>query len=183
MQFRGAQPVFIDVGSFERLREGEPWVGYRQFCMQLLYPLLLRAYKDVPFHPWLRGRLDGIAPQEMRSLLGGRDLRRKGVLGHVALHARMDRRYEERDRREVKGELRSAGFRKELILANVRKLAKLVRGLDWSPPKSVWVSYGERNSYSDADAERKAAFVRELDGRRMIGDLPVGPGSRRRSIH
>ncbi|MGH2812054.1 MAG: methyltransferase, partial [Actinomycetota bacterium] len=29
VQWRGARPVFIDVGSFERLREGEPWVGYR----------------------------------------------------------------------------------------------------------------------------------------------------------
>ena len=42
VQFRGAHPVFVDIGSFERLREGEPWVGYRQFCMLYLYPLLLR---------------------------------------------------------------------------------------------------------------------------------------------
>src|SRR5919198_1673972 len=46
VQFRGAQPVFVDVGSFERLRPGEPWVGYRQFCMLYLYPLLLQAVKD-----------------------------------------------------------------------------------------------------------------------------------------
>src|SRR5205085_5474296 len=40
VQFQGAQPVFIDVGSFEQLREGEPWAGYRQFGMLVLYPLL-----------------------------------------------------------------------------------------------------------------------------------------------
>ena len=51
VQFKGAKPVFVDVGSFERLREGEPWVGYRQFCMLYLYPLLLQAVKDVAFHP------------------------------------------------------------------------------------------------------------------------------------
>src|SRR3954451_5239646 len=27
VQFRGAQPVFVDIGSFERLRPGEPWIG------------------------------------------------------------------------------------------------------------------------------------------------------------
>src|SRR5690349_6709362 len=32
VQFKGAKPVFVDIGSFERLREGEPWIGYRQFC-------------------------------------------------------------------------------------------------------------------------------------------------------
>ena len=42
-------------GSFERRREGEPWVGYRQFCMLYLYPLLLQSAKGVPFQPWLRG--------------------------------------------------------------------------------------------------------------------------------
>jgi len=31
VQFRGSKPVFVDIGSFERLREGAPWVGYRQF--------------------------------------------------------------------------------------------------------------------------------------------------------
>jgi hypothetical protein len=49
VQFKGAKPVFVDVGSFERMREGEAWVGYRQFCMLYLYPLLLQSVKDVPF--------------------------------------------------------------------------------------------------------------------------------------
>ena len=56
VQFGGARPVFVDVGSFERLREGEPWVGYRQFCMLYLYPLLLQSVKDVP--STLAARLD-----------------------------------------------------------------------------------------------------------------------------
>src|SRR3954464_15170446 len=46
VQFKGARPVFVDVGSFERIRAGEPWIGYRQFCMLYLYPLLLQAVKD-----------------------------------------------------------------------------------------------------------------------------------------
>ncbi|HEX2413723.1 MAG TPA: hypothetical protein VHJ37_00775, partial [Thermoleophilaceae bacterium] len=29
VQFKGARPVFVDVGSFERMRKGEPWIGYR----------------------------------------------------------------------------------------------------------------------------------------------------------
>ena len=39
VQWRGTEPVFIDVGSFERLRAGEPWAGYRQFCELNLFPL------------------------------------------------------------------------------------------------------------------------------------------------
>ena len=63
VQFKGARPTFVDVGSFERMREGEPWVGYRQFCMLYLYPLLLQSAKGVPFQPWLRGSIDGLDPR------------------------------------------------------------------------------------------------------------------------
>ena len=73
VQWNGSRPVFIDVGSFERYREGSPWEGYRQFCELQLYPLMLAAWKDVPFQPWLRGALDGISPHEMRNLLSLRD--------------------------------------------------------------------------------------------------------------
>lgn len=41
IQWAGMRPVFIDVPSFEPLRPGETWVGYRQFCEMLLYPLML----------------------------------------------------------------------------------------------------------------------------------------------
>src|ERR671923_475960 len=160
VQWRGSEPVFVDVGSFERLREGEPWAGYRQFCMLFLYPLLLQAWKDVPFQPWLRGRIDGISPKECRNLLSLRDRFRRGSLTHVFLHARLERRYEHRDV-DVKAELKKAGFRKELIVANVNGLERLVSRLQWRPAGSAWSGYGPTTTYSDEDAERKAAFVSE----------------------
>ena len=89
VQFRGATPQFIDLGSFEAWREGEPWVGYRQFCQLFLYPLMLQAYKGVAFQPWLRGAVDGITPEEMAGLFATRDLVRGGVLAHVVLQARL----------------------------------------------------------------------------------------------
>ena len=159
VQFRGARPIFIDVGSFEALRAGEPWAGYRQFCMLFLYPLLLQALAGVPFQPWLRGSIDGITPEQARRLLSGRDLFRRGVFTHVYLHAKLERRYGDRSR-DVKRELRSAGFSKELVHANVRRLHKLVRSLEWQPGGSAWAEYGTTNTYTDEDAERKAAFVR-----------------------
>jgi hypothetical protein len=160
VQFRGARAVFVDVGSFERLRPGEPWAGYRQFCMLYLYPLLLQALKGVRFQPWLRGSLEGITATEMRGLMSVRDRFRRGVPTHVFLHARLERRYADRGG-EVRDDLRRAGFRKALIVANARKLRRLVERLRWDPPAGVWTAYGERNSYSDADVARKEDFVRE----------------------
>jgi SAM-dependent methyltransferase len=167
VQFKGARPVFVDVGSFERIREGEPWVGYRQFCMLYLYPLLLQSLKDVPFHPWLRGSIDGIPPAQMRALLSFRDRFRRGLFTNVFLHARLERRYADRPE-QVKREVKSV-FKKELFVANVRKMRKLVERLTWNPPEGVWTAYGERNSYTDDDARRKDDFVREVATSREWG--------------
>jgi SAM-dependent methyltransferase len=160
VQFKGGRPTFVDVGSFERLREGEPWVGYRQFCMLYLYPLLLQSAKGVPFQPWLRGSIDGITPSQMRGLLSFRDRFRKGVFTNVFLHARLEARYADRPQ-QVKEEVKRV-FKKELFVANVRKMRKLVERLSWDPPEGVWTAYGERNSYTDDDARRKDEFVREV---------------------
>jgi hypothetical protein len=165
VQWRGARPLFIDVGSFERLRRDEPWAGYRQFCMLFLYPLMLQAYKDLPFHAPLRGSLDGIAPAEARALLAGERFR-KGVLSNVLAHARLESRYAGAEGGAVKRDLKRAGFNEELLAANFAKLEKLVRRLEWEPGETAWTGYGEDNTYDAAAADAKAAFVREAAARR-----------------
>jgi SAM-dependent methyltransferase len=177
VQFKGARPVFVDVGSFERMREGEPWVGYRQFCMLYLYPLLLQAVKDVPFQPWLRGSIEGLTPAQMRSLLSFRDRFRRGMFAHVFLHARLEARYADRAE-QVHKEVRRV-FKKELFVANVRKMRKLVERLSWDPPEGVWTAYGERNSYTDEDAQRKDEFVRQVATSRawpLVWDIGANNG-------
>jgi hypothetical protein len=151
VQWRGTRPVFVDVGSFERLVPGEPWAGYRQFCMLFLYPLLLAAYAGIDYRPLLRGRLDGIAPAEAAALLRGRRLRR-GVAAHVLLHARLERRHGGSP--DTRARVREAGFGKQLIEANVRRLERLVRRLEWRPRPGAWTAY------EGTEPERKADFVR-----------------------
>jgi ribosomal protein L11 methylase PrmA len=174
VQFRGSEPVFVDVGSFEELRPGEPWAGYRQFCMLFLYPLMLQAYSGVPYHAWLRGSLDGITPSEARPLL---KLRRRGVLTHVALHARLEARHGATGGGDVKRELKRAGFGKELLDANLRKLEKLVRRLEFEPGRTAWTEYGATNTYSDEEAARKAEFVRGAIGGGLVWDLGCNDGT------
>ena len=177
VQFKGALPTFVDVGSFERMREGEPWIGYRQFCMLYLYPLLLQSAKRVPFHPWLRGSIDGIRPGEMRPLMNFRDRFRKGVFTNVILHAKLEDRYSDKPQ-QVKDEVKRV-FNKELFVANVRKMRKLVQRLEWDPPKGVWTAYGERNSYTDDDAKRKDDFVRQVATSRdwnLVWDIGANNG-------
>ncbi len=178
VQWRGAGPVFVDIGSFERLVGGEPWVGYRQYCMLYLYPLMLQAFKGIEFNAWLRGSLEGIPPGQFRSVLSVGDLLRPGVATHVVLHARLDRRQAARSA-EVKAELRAAGWKSELIRANVRRLRKIVSRLEWRPRGPGWTRYADDRPYTDAAATSKDAFVAHVMGTRRwrsVWDLGCNDG-------
>lgn len=178
IQWRGAEPVFVDMGSFQRLGEGRPWLGYRQFCMLFLYPLMLRAHKAVDFRPWLRGRIEGIPPGECAKLFTLRDWLRAGVFKHVALHARLEARYS--GERDVKQDLERAGFGVELVKANVRAVGKVVERLSWAPRDTAWSGYSQQNEYGEEDAAAKRAFVSEAAATRRwerLWDLGCNDGT------
>jgi SAM-dependent methyltransferase len=158
IQFVGNKPVFIDIASFEALREGEPWSAYRQFCEMFLFPLMLQSYKGVNFQPFMRSRIDGIDVQTAGKLFGFRDRFRKGVFGNVWLQAKLDRRFGGSSE-NVRSSLKSAGFNRELILVNIRKLKKLITALSWEGDGSEWGDYTSFHNYSDEDHAQKEAFI------------------------
>ena len=179
VQWRGVQPVFIDIPSFEPLEEGQPWVGYRQFCELFLYPLMLQAYKGTDFRPWLRGRLDGISAGALRPLLSARDLLRPGVIMHVVAQNALQRRYSGQSS-NVRGTLAQAGFDKSLIVRNALNLRKIVSGMTPGGSKTEWSDYARTHSYGEADFDAKCAFVRHAAGHRRwrrVWDIGCNTGT------
>ncbi|HEX5613747.1 MAG TPA: class I SAM-dependent methyltransferase [Acidimicrobiia bacterium] len=156
VQFRGALPTFIDVGSFEPATG--PWPGYRQFCMTFLYPLLLQAHLGIAYQPYLRGAVNGLEPRDVAGMFKGLRKWRKGVFRNVVLHAAADKRVTT-STEQMKRQLNSAGFGVELAKATTSKLLKLVRKLDVGKRNTTWADYRDTCSYSDADALAKQAFV------------------------
>ncbi len=178
VQWKGATPVFVDIASFYRRKEGEPWVGYRQFCQMFLYPLLLQAYRDVPFQPWMRGNIDGMDAEVCLNLLSARDYLRGGVLAHVYLQAKAQKAYNSTTR-DVRADLNNAGFDKRIIKANAERLRALVAGLEWKPKQSVWSDYLKCGHYEASDAAQKHDFVRTVAATRewkMAWDIGCNVG-------
>lgn len=181
LQFRGAAPVFIDVGSFEAYGGG-PWAGYRQFCQTVLFPLLLQAHRNVSYRPLLRGQVNGVEPVQMRALMGGRDLMRTGVLKHVVLHSAVDARSAGKGdgSRATAEKLRDSGYSDAVALAAARNVGTLVRRLRWKPGESHWTTYQQTSTYTDDERQQKAAFVSEALARqasRLVLDLGCNDGT------
>ena len=168
IQWLGTRPVFIDIGSFKVADPGEPWAGYRQFCEMFLYPLFLQAYKDVPFHPWLRGSLEGVEAGHLNSLMSARDRLRPGVFTHVYLLSRLQ-----------------SGFSVELIKHNVKRIRRIVERLTWSRARSTWSNYVHCNTYEQVDRERKKQFILRAAGskhRSCVWDLGCNTGEYSRAV-
>lgn len=178
MQFRGAQPVFIDIGSFEPVAAG-PWIGYRQFCQSFLYPLLLEAHLGVPFQRFLIGHLEGLEPSEMRRIFTGRKRFRKGVFKHVFLHSVAESNVTGGGR-DIQRDLGKQGFSKELTKATAKKLSQLIGSLRSRRADSGWKSYRETCSYSDADRDAKEQLVTSVVESRdlnLVWDLGANDGA------
>ena len=178
IQWLGVRPIFIDVASFVRWQPGQPWTGYRQFCRMFLYPLFLQAYKGVAFHPWLRGRLDGIAADECRRLLSWRDVFRPGVLAHVVANSQLEQRLANTPR-DIRQELHDARFDPKIVANTVAGLTGLVSRLQWGRRSSAWTEYVSQNSYGQDAALAKERFVETIlntPRRRLVWDLGCNTG-------
>jgi ribosomal protein L11 methylase PrmA len=175
VQFSDGKPVFIDVGSFEPYRKGEPWIGYRQFTRQFLFPLMLRAWIGIPHQIWLRGDMEGPTAAQMKQLLSAGKRMKPSALMHVSLQARMEERM---SGESVRGDLAEAGFNAEMILANVRKLRSLVESMTWDPSIEGWSEY-HSCTHVGRDRETKGQFLQtvlERHGARLVADLGANDG-------
>ncbi len=177
VQFRGFRPVFLDVLSFAPLAPGDPWAGYNQFCRMMLYPLMLEAYKQVPFQPWLRSELEGIDPVVFSRMFRGLERLRPGVLTHVSAQAYLQRKYSHADH-SVRDEVTSAGVTPAMIARNVKGLKKLVSRLRPAQEMTTWSDYS-RSHYQPGALALKETFVRDAAaGRRLnlVWDLGCNDG-------
>lgn len=176
IQFYRGAPILIDTLSFEVLREGEPWIAYRQFCQHFLGPLSLMSYRDVRLQQLLRANIDGLPVDLVASLLPFRARMAFPLFLHVFLHARSQRRHSGmavRDR--VSGQFSLRAF-----TGLIDSLEKGVRRLTRRRQLSGWVDYyNEATHYSSEALEHKKRFVEQcLEALvpRLVWDLGANTG-------
>lgn len=174
IQFLNGRPVLIDILSFTRYRPGEPWAAYRQFCQHFLAPLALMAYRDHRMLGLLRSQIDGV-PLDMGSgLLPRRSLLNPGLLMHVHLHARSQKRHAGKP---IKG--RQVKVSKEAMIGIIENLHKTVKSLRWKDHDTEWADYYDHTNYSDSALEEKRRLVGALldrAGGPVVWDLGANTG-------
>ena len=178
VQFRGSQPVFIDIGSFTPLVPGEPWLAYRQFCEMMLFPLLLQAYRGVDFQTILRSQLEGIPPRQFIQWIRWTDLFRPGVFTNGWLQAKLEQKTQGTQTSTVR-DLQSSGFNSLFIVRMLKSLKRILERLKWVPRQTQWTSYNDTLPHVAQDGQIKSEFVRHVcqaSHRRLVWDLGCNDG-------
>ena len=183
IQFKGIRPVFIDLLSLRRYREGEFWLGYSQFCEQFLNPLLLRSTLGITHNAWFRGALEGIPSADLARILPIRSKLSLKVLAHVLGPAKMQAAaLARRDKiKATESRLSSRGLSRYGyigILEQLRNWIAKLRPLDIG--KSTWGDYQDTHTYDDDETRAKRAFVAEFIEKtqpRHVGDFGCNTGA------
>ncbi len=168
IQFRSGKPVLIDTLSFERYREGEPWVAYGQFCRHFLAPLALMHYVDIQLGHLLRVHLDGIPLPLASRLLPWRCRLRFGLLIHIHLHARAQLRHANSAATPTP---KTKRLGKQAMLALIQSLQAAIRRMHWRPRGTEWAGYYQQTNYSDSAMTHKQEIVRSMLARTSDGPV------------
>lgn len=176
MQFHRGHWALIDTLSFEIYEEGVPWIAYKQFCQHFLAPLALMAYRDQRLNLMSRLFIDGIPLDVAAGLLPQRTKMNFGLLTHIHLHARSQKRYADRavSREQVQGKVSQ-----KALVGLLDSLRNTVKGLSVRTGNTEWANYyGETNYSPEAFEEKKAivgAFIDQVKPGR-VWDLGANTG-------
>jgi SAM-dependent methyltransferase len=159
--FRGAEPVFVDVLSFEaRDPLDSAWNAYAQFVRTFLLPLLAWRAFGLPPNQVLTTERDGLEPETMYRWAGFRRRLSPGFLTLVSLPKWMSGREEASVYRP-----RQAASPEQATFILKGLLASCSRQLNALRPASAiskWSDYTEGKSlYSPEELAAKEAFVSE----------------------
>lgn len=163
--FRGHQPVFVDVPSFERREPGDPvWLAYAQFQRTFLLPLLANRSFGVPLDQVFLTRRDGLEPEDVYRLAGPVRRLRGSFASLVTLPLWLNSRAKRGPDRIYKRTLLADAEKARFILESLLRSGRgyLNRLAPAAGAHSAWSGYmEERPSYEAADFAAKEAFVAE----------------------
>lgn len=162
--FRGPKPVFVDILSFEKRDAADPrWLPYAQFVRTFVLPLLMNKNFGMRTDEIFISATDGLQPEDVYRHCNWAKRIKPPILTTVSIPTWLAKRVAPDEKKlYVKTGSSSpekARFILEMRLRAARKLLRRVKPV--KERDSVWSSYLNNLSYSEADFREKSEFVKK----------------------
>lgn len=154
IQFINSKAVHIDSLSFEKYKEGESWVAYRQFCECFLNPLLLASYCKLEVHKLMQSYIDGVPASIASSLLPFSTKLNTAILLHVHLQAKMAKG-------KASAQKQSKKISSQDVLHILQHLESCIQKLELKESRSIWNNYYDETIISSNYLEAKKKLIKQ----------------------
>lgn len=161
--FRGADPVFVDLLSFEPRDPLDPiWKPYGQFVRTFLLPLLANRRWNLSLADIFGTRRDGLQPEEIYRWCGPLERLSPRMLSLVSIPTWLSRKADPDDQKIYQPHrLKDAEKARFIVESLFRRLGRVLNALEPQASKSTWSEYMATHSYDDPAFAAKQQFVEE----------------------
>lgn len=175
IQFRNGKPVLIDTLSFQKYRDGEPWVAYKQFCQHFLAPLALMSHTDIRLNQLFRVFIDGIPLDLASRLLPFRTRLKVSLFSHIHLHAKSQKYFADKPLSKEK----KVKISRSSLTGIIDSLKSATKKMKMQPQCTEWSNYYEATNYSSDALNHKKRLVAEFLEKvnpKIVWDLGANTG-------
>lgn len=156
--FEKGHPIFIDITSIEHYEKDQPWIAFKEFLENFVYPLMSYSYLGISGVGF--DSLGKIDIENASRLFGKLPIWTPGILKYVKIPAYLHRSALKRS--TLSHHERSARIPKNLLISNCKNLRSFIEGLRFDRTKRHWYSYTETCSYTQEDRQAKNIFVQNF---------------------
>lgn len=169
--FGNGKPVLLDTSSFMFFEEGAPWIAYKQFCTEILSPLVLMHYNGQRWSKLSMSHLRGLPLNFVSKQLPLKSWFNSTVLLHIHLHGKYANA--EGETKEAKESLKNTdrerhkrpaqkGFSKEKLLSLFGMIeCSIEKWKQAYPFEKHWLDYYQNDIASDIYLSNKEAIIKE----------------------
>ena len=153
--FYNGNPLFLDIGSFQKWNEEKTWIGYGQFIRHYLIPLILNKELKIPISKLFLTDRDGVYPKDAKNKLGLKVFKSFKYLEFILApsmikSASINKKKENSSNSEIN---------QRILLTILGRLRNKLLSLE-PLASSFWTEYTEkRDHYSKKDIEIKKDII------------------------
>ncbi len=156
IQFNNYSPIFIDLTSIKDYREGEFWIGHKQFCESFLNPLVLKSKLGINYNNWFKGNLEGIDTGELSKLLKFQHMFSWNIFYNIFLLNYFEKKFKKNEDLKI---TKNKKLKKSYYLSILTNLVNFIDSLKPKKESSVWGDYSRDNTYNDEEKKNKYEFI------------------------
>lgn len=158
LTFEGANPVYFDFGSIEKLQPSTMWYGFSQFLEYFVYYIIASNSLSIPIYNLYKTFPNGIQPSILKQILPFIKKLNSTYFQYIYIlniFNSKEKFINNENEKQV-----NTTISKKIIRNNISKLTSIISNIKpYEQQNSFWINYNQKCLYSSYELNRKVEFI------------------------